>query len=203
MPAYYQPHCYRPSVHYPRTGPRHPELASDFVFIGTAFDSRIKFFEAMNFDGIDAVVAGNYWGKLPPESPVAKHVGIELGSDADCVSNIEAAELYRSAKISLNIYRKESEATHVDDVAYACGPREVEQAQCGLFYLRDPRAEGDELFKGILPTFDGPEDASEQLRWWLANGRLREKRAAQAREVTADRTFISSARRLLKRLEDL
>jgi hypothetical protein len=203
MPVYYQHHCYRPGVHYPRTGPRNLEKASDFCFIGTGFDSRIKFFEAMDFTGIDAMLAGNFWGKLPPDSPVAKHVAIELGSDADCVSNAETAQLYRNARISLNLYRRESEAAHADDVAFAMGPREVEMPQCGLFFLRDPRAEGDELFNNILPTFDGPDDASEQLRWWLANDRLREKRAEAARMATADRTFVNSARRLLKRLEDL
>ncbi len=200
MPAYYQHHCYRPGVHYPRRGPRHPELASGFCFIGTAFDSRIKFFEAMDFTGIDTVVAGNYWGKLPPESPMARYVGTELGSDADCVSNPETAELYRNAEISLNLYRKESEEAHAEDIAYAMGPREVEMPQCGLFFLRDHRAEGDEVL-AMLPTFDGPGDASEKLRYYLGNDRIRERDAARAREATADRTFLDSARRLLKRLE--
>jgi spore maturation protein CgeB len=204
-PVYYQPHCYRPSVHYPRTGPRDPAMSCDFCFIGTGFDSRIKFFEAMDFTGIDTMIAGNFWGKLPPGSPVAKHVAIELGSEADCVANTETAELYRNAKISLNLYRRESEPGHADDVAYAMGPREIEQAACQLFCLRDPRAEGDELFKGILPTFGSPEEASELIRWWLVPSRdgLREKRAAQAREAIIDRTFTASAKKLLKRLENL
>lgn len=203
MPAYYQHHCYRPSVHHPRTGPRDPGRASDFVFIGTGFDSRVRFFEAMNFDGIDAMIAGNFWGKLDPGSPLAKHVAIELGSEADCVANTETAGYYRHAKTSLNLYRKESEEAHAGDIAYAMGPREVEMPACGLFSLRDSRAEGDELFKGILPVFASPAEASEQLRWWLDRDGLREKRAAQAREAVADRTFVNSARRLLKRLEEL
>jgi hypothetical protein len=202
-PVYYQPHCYRPAVHYPRTGPRNPAMSSDFVFIGTGFDSRIKFFEAMDFTGADAMVAGNFWGKLDKNSPMAKHVAIELGTEADCVSNVETAEYYRNSKTTLNLYRREGEASHADDIAYAMGPREVEAAACNLFFLRDPRAEGDRLFNGILPTFSSPEEASEQLRWWLARDGLRERRAAQAREAVADRTFINSARRLLKRLEDL
>jgi spore maturation protein CgeB len=201
-PVYYQHHCYRPSVHYPRTGPRNPELASDFCFIGTAFDSRIKFFEQLDFGGIDAVLAGNYWGKLPPESPVAKYVGIELGSDADCVSNTEAAELYRNAKVSLNLYRTESEEAHANDIAYAMGPREVEMSACLLPFIRDPRAEGDEILH-MLPRFTSPEEATEQMRWLLRHDREREAMAAQAREAVADRTFTASAKRLLKRLEDL
>jgi hypothetical protein len=201
-PVAYQPHCYRPSVHYPRTGPRNPGLASDFVFIGTGFDSRIKFFEAMDFTGIDAMIAGNFWGKLDPGSPVARHVAIELGSEADCVSNTETAEYYRNAKVSLNLYRRESEAAHADDAAYALGPREIEQSACQLPFLRDPRAEGDEVLH-MLPRFHSPGEASEQLRWLIGHPRESERMAVQAREAIADRTFVSSAQRLLTRLGDL
>jgi spore maturation protein CgeB len=189
-------------VHYPRSGPRDPELSCDFCFIGTGFDSRIKFFEAMDFTGIDAMIAGNFWGRLPPGSPVAKHVAIELGSEADCVDNTQTAELYRNAKTSLNLYRRESEPGHADDVAYAMGPREVEQSACLLPFIRDPRAEGDEVLH-MLPRFRSPEEASEQLRWLLNHPAEREAMAVQAREAIIDRTFTASARRLLKRLETL
>jgi spore maturation protein CgeB len=202
IPVDYQPHCYRPSLHHPRTGPRDPALASDFCFIGTAFDSRVAFFEAMDFTGVDALVAGNYWGKLAPESPMAPHVATGVGIDADCVSNDETAEIYRNARTSLNIYRVEGEVEHKDDEAYAMGPREVELSACQLPFLRDPRAEGDEVLH-MLPRFSSPGEASDQLRWLLRHEREREKMATQAREAIADRTFLNSAARLLKRLENL
>ena len=44
-------------------------------------------------------------------------------------------------------------------------------------------------FQGMLPIFDGPGDASEKMRWWLAHDREREESAVQAREAIADRTF--------------
>lgn len=203
--AEYMPHAYRPSVHYPRTGPRDPAKASDLCFIGTAFKSRVAFFEALDLDGTDTMIAGAWWGKTDPDSPLAKHVAIELGADADCVDNADTAEYYRHAKIGINLYRRESESAHENDPAEALSPREIEMAACGLFFLRDPRPEGDEVFKGILPTFSGPGDASEKLRWWLdpAHDGLREKRAVQAREAVADRTFVNNAKRLLKLLEDL
>jgi hypothetical protein len=82
------------------------------------------------------------------------------------------------------------------------GPREVEMAACGLFFLRDARGEGDELL-GMLPTFTGPEDASEQLRWWLEPARDlgRAQRAEHARATVVDRTFTNAATRLLHHLE--
>src|SRR5260370_34210213 len=93
-PAQYMPHAYRPGVHHPRTGLVDPALASDFCFIGTAFESRIRFFEQLDLTGLSTMIAGNDWGKLPPESPMAPHVATGLGNP-DGVTNQAAAELYR------------------------------------------------------------------------------------------------------------
>lgn len=199
-PAEYMPHCYRPHVHYPRTGPRDEGKASDFAFIGTAFPSRREFFERMNLDGIDALLAGNDWGKTPPDSPLAKYVGTGL-TDADCVNNADAAELYRHAKMGLNFYRREAEDTW-DTRAWAMGPREVEMAACGLPFLRDPRGEGDEVLH-MLPRFSSPEEAGELLRWHLDREDIRDKLAAQAREAVAGRTFEANVRRFLELADSL
>jgi len=194
------PHAYRPSVHYPRRGPRNPELVSDLCFIGTAFRSRVEFFEKMDLAGLDVLIGGADWGSVDPGSPLAPFIGSGVGNP-DCVDNTEAARLYRHAKAGLNFYRRETaEAENWDGTAWAMGPREIELAATELFFLRDPRPEGDEVLS-MLPTFTGPEDASGKLRWWLAHDREREKRAAQARAAIADRTFTANARRLLQLLD--
>jgi hypothetical protein len=199
-PAEYFPHCYRPGVHYPRTGPRDPAKASDLCFIGTAFASRVAFFEAMDLDGTDVLIGGADWGQLAADSPVARFVGSPLG-EPDCVDNAQTAELYRHAKMGINFYRRESEEAW-DGQAYACGPREIEMAACGLPFLRDPRPESDELFP-MLPSFNGPQDASDHLKWYLRADDVREELALQAQLAVADRTFTNSARRLLNLLDDL
>lgn len=207
-PAEYMPHAYRPHVHRP--GPAEPRLKSDFAFVGTGFKSRIEFFERMNLDGLDVLLAGA-WPDLPEDSPLRKLLAdgdrlndpvTETGrenSAVQCTDNEETAAIYRSARAGINFYRREAEASHVGE-GWAIGPREVEMAAAGLFFLRDPRPEGDELFP-MLPTFAGPEDASEQLRWWLAHDRERGKAAAAARAAIADRTFENHARRLLQLLD--
>ena len=200
--AVYMPHAFRPQVHYPRTGPRDEEKASDFAFVGTLFESRRRFFEKMDLDGIDTIFIGADWGKLSPESPLARHVACGTGTEADCLRNDDAAELYRNAKLGLNLYRRESEDAHKDDKAIAMGPREVEMAACQLAFLRDRRPEGDEVLH-MLPTFDSPEDASEKMRWWLAHDQQRERVASLAREAVQDRTFVNNAKRFLTLLEDL
>jgi hypothetical protein len=200
--AEYMPHAYRPSLHRPRTGPRDPELASDLCFIGTAFKSRIGFFEHMNLDGIDVLIGGNDWGKLDPASGVARFVGSPLGQP-DCVDNEQAVRLYQNAKTSINLYRRETSPTeHWDGQAWAMGPREVELAATGLFFLRDSRPEGDAVLP-MLPIFDNPHEAGEQLRYYLAHDGIRQVMASRAREAIADRTFASNARRMLQLAGDL
>lgn len=191
--AVHQPHCYRPSVH--RHGPPDPALRSDFAFVGTAYRSRIAFFEAMDLSGLDVLLAGN-WQALAEDSHLRQFVahGIE-----ECVDNEQTVEIYRSAQVGINLYRREAESP---DLArgWAVGPREVEMAAIGLPFLRDPRPEGDELFP-MLPTFGSPDEASEQLRWWLRHPDEREAAAAKAREAVADRTFDTAAARLLRLLD--
>ena len=46
--AEYSPHAYRPAIHYPAPGIK----AWDLAFSGTAYQSRIEFFERMNLDGL-------------------------------------------------------------------------------------------------------------------------------------------------------
>lgn len=193
-PAEYMPHAYRPSVHHP--GPAVPELKSDFAFVGTGFKSRVEFFEAMDLGGLDVLLAGT-WPDLAEDSPLRRHM--PGGEVVQCTDNTETADIYRSTRAGINFYRREAESSHVGE-GWAVGPREVELAACETFFLRDPRPEGDELFPS-LPTFDGPGDAGEKLRWWLAHDSAREKAAAAACEAISDRTFEANAKRLLELLD--
>jgi len=186
-PADYQWQCYDPDVHYPGQG----EQNCDFAFVGTGFPSRIKFFEAIDWTGITPVFAGQ-WRALAADSPLrpllAHHPTL-------CMDNTETADVYRSAKVGANLYRKDAQRPELVD-GWSLGPREVEMAACGLFFLREPRGEGDELFP-MLPTFDGPQDFEKQLRWWLEHDDERRQAAEQARQAIAPRTFENAARRLL------
>ena len=204
-PVAYMPHSYDPEVHYP---PKTRNYELDFAFIGTSFLSRLKFFSAMNFDGIATAFGGNGWDTVPEEY---QHLWRYLGHRPDeCVDNTETARIYRMAKCGINFYRREGEDTY-KGAGYAMGPREVEMAACGLFFLRDRRPESDEVFGGnrylatpdILPVFESPEDAEEKLRWWIAHDSLREKRAAMAREAIEDRTFDNRAEEVAEILEEL
>ncbi len=192
--AAYFPHAYRPSVHHPRAGPLNKNLNADLAFIGTGFKSRIEFFEAMDLRGLDFLLAGN-WIDLAEDSPLRGYLAHGLD---ECCDNAEAAEVYRHAKTGINFYRRETE-DNGSATGLAMGPREVEMAACQLFFLREQRKEGDQVLD-MLPCYAGPEDASEQLRWWLRNGELRNECALKARAAIMSRTFENNARRLLNLL---
>jgi len=190
-PTVYAPHAYRPSVHCPG---RSDEPFSDLVFVGTGYPSRMAFFEAMDLDGLTMALAGN-WMRLPDESKLRKMVVHDID---ECFDNEDAVDLYRASRCGINLYRREAENENLV-AGWSVGPREVEMAATGLFFLRDPRGEGDDLFP-MLPTFTGPEDAAEQLRWWLEHPDARGIAAMKAREAVADRTFQHHAAKLLRLL---
>jgi len=195
--AVYAPHAHRPAIHHPGSSQYAP---CDLSFIGTGYPSRREFFEGMNLDGLDVVLGGN-WQGLPDESPLRAFIGHEV---TECTDNGEAADLYRATRVGINLYRRElgaepglipTETARID--GWAMGPREVEMAACGLFFLRDPRPESDRVL-GMLPCFTGPGEAGDLLRWYLARPELRRELAGAAMQVVADRTFAAHAAQLLR-----
>lgn len=187
----YLPHCFDPDIHRPM--PPRDDARSDFAFVGTGYESRIEFLEAVDWRGIDVAIAGN-WQQTREDSPLRKFLAHDI---EECCPNEEAAVLYASTKASLNLYRKEATAGHAD--GWAMGPREVELAATGTFFLREPRGESDEVLS-MLPTFDGPEDFEDRLRWWLDHDEQRERVADKARAAVQDRTFPTNAAAALRSL---
>ena len=202
VPAYYIPHAYDPEIHY--TNYVNKEI--DFAFIGTMFKSRLEFFSKMNLEGIDTVFGGNGWDTIGEEySELAKYLGHH---PQDCVDNKETARIYRMSKVGINFYRQEGEGENIK--GWAMGPREVEMAACGLFFLRDHRGESDDVFGGnkalaipdVLPAFSSPEEASDLLRYWVKNDKLRQRQAQAARERISDRTFDNHAVKVAQWMEE-
>lgn len=193
--VFYQHHCYRPEVHRPgRVG---AEFRSDFCFVGTGYESRVKFLEAVDWSGIDAALAG-HWRYLSEDSPLRKFLAHDVGH---CCDNTETVKLYRGTKVSANLYRQEVE-DGADAAGWAMGPREVELAAAGTFYLTEPRGENRDVLP-MVPTFSDPGEFGDLIRYFLAHPRERNAIARQARDAVADRTFVNSARLFLQRLERL
>lgn len=193
-PTAYIPHAYRPAIHRPVD--LVPDLECDLVFVGTGFPSRAAFLSEMDLSGLDVILAGAWMG-LPDDHPLKPFVGTEPD---ECLDNTAVPVLYSSARCGINLYRREAERPELMS-GWAMGPREVEMAACGLFFLRDPRGEGDEVLD-MLPTFETPQEASELLRYWLAHPDERAVLARKEREAIADRTFSNHAAALLRQLDN-
>lgn len=188
----YLPHCFDPDIHYPSKRPP----VHDFSFVGTGYPSRIRLFEKVDWDGIDAKFAG-HWTGLEPDSPLTPFL---LQSPDDCYPNDEAADLYRASRMSANLYRgKDAVEANAADLqeGWAVGPREIELAACQVPFLRESRGEGDALFP-VLPTFSEAGEMSELLHWWLARPEKRAEAGVAIAAAVEDRKFERNARRLLQ-----
>lgn len=195
-PTHYMPHAYRPAVHHPRPLPDDPKFRSDFCFIGTGYPSRVEWFDRVDWTGLD-VTFGGTWQMTAEDSPLRKFLAHDIDEALD---NEQAVDYYAGTKVSANLYRRESQRPELS-TGWACGPREVELAACGTFYLRDPRPESDELLP-MLPAITTPEEFGDQVRWWAAHDDAREEAARQARAAVADRTFSNNAARMLRLIEE-
>lgn len=189
--TFYVPHAHDPAVHRP--GPGLPEFQCDLGFVGTGYPSREAFLTACDLDGLSVKIGGN-WKHAGPWIRDRLVHPVEF-----CLDNPETVALYQSARSSLNLYRKEASADHLVD-GWAMGPREVELAACGTFFLREPRGEGDEVFP-FLPTITDPAEVRPLLDWWLAHDMERNEAVRLAHAAIADRTFANHAAQLLKLLQ--
>jgi spore maturation protein CgeB len=188
----YIPHAYDPAIHHPPTAPITRPV--DFAFVGTGYPSRQQFFESVDWSGIAPVFAGN-WQDVGEGSPLRPFL---MHDTTDCLANEQTADLYRRARVSANLYRAEAQ-DGCDASGWAMGPREVELAACGTFYLTEERGENREVLP-MVPTFDGPEDFGDKVRWWLARPEARAQVAREAMAAVADRTFANHAALLLQHL---
>ena len=189
-PTFYVPHAYRPDIHRP-DGPAKEH--TDVCFVGSGYPERVELLEAVDWSGIDLALLG-FWNAIADgDSPLVPHIKDR------CIDNTEAVEWYRGTRIGLNIYRQLTTGEHSTADGWAIGPREVELAACGVFYLRQHRPESDELFP-FLPAFTSAEELEYLIREWLPRSDERRQLGRRAAEAVADRTFPNNAGRLLKRL---
>lgn len=187
-PTFYVPHAYQPDIHFGDPG----DDRSGAVFVGSGFPNRIEWMERVDWSGIDLSLGGMW--HVGDDSPLKR---CKVGDD--CIDNGETAAMYRRAAAGFNIYRTDSYGDHSTADGWAVGPREIELAACGVWFARQPRAEGDDLF-WMLPRFESPEELGDLLRWALDHPTERADQARHAKAAIEDRTFAKNAERTLRRL---
>lgn len=178
--AHYLAHAYHPRIHTP--GEAEPELASDALFIGTAFPERRALFAGSDWSGINLRVMGALWD-MPDAGPA------QTISPEGIVDNTDTVRYYRSAAVCINHHRTVrvyGSGEHIAATeAASLGPRAYEIAAVGAFQLcDDSRSELADLFGDAVPTYRAGDvdDLARQVRYWLDRPEERQARAAQAQE---------------------
>ena len=193
--TYYLPHAFDPAKH--NTEIQSDTPAHDVVFVGTGFQERIDLLEAVDWTGIDLGLYGS-WDLLNPHSKLRQYIRAEE------IVNEKTAALYRKAKIGLNLHRlSKGFGGYVPRIsgAESLNPRAYELAACGCFHLSDYRAEIDEIFDGLVPTFTTALELEKQIRGWLKDDKLRESIADKLPSVVAGHTWLERARQMVSDLE--
>ena len=186
--THYLPMGYDPAAHGPGGNGEAP--AHDVVFVGTGFDSRVSLLCRVDWSGIDLGLYGA-WEPVPEGHPLAPFVHPGL------VDNARAGELYRKARIGLNLYRGTGGAP-----AESLNPRAYELAADGVFTVAQPRAEQTERLGGSVATFTTPPQLEEAIRTHLADAWRRRRTAEALPALVAEDTYHHRAARLVAHLSE-
>lgn len=198
----YIPHGYRQSAH--TVAPPDESLPKhDVVFVGTGFKERIDLLAEVDWTGIDLGLYGG-WDLLGSRNVLRQYL---KGSYQD---NTQTAALYRRAKIGLNLYRTSmgwGRDTEKILSAESMNPRAYELAATGCFALSEYRQEVAEVFGAAMPTFKGPAELGDSVRYWLGHETERVETAARLptlvqghswteRAVAVERDLLTVGRQL-------
>jgi len=185
--AHYLPHAYNADVH--TKGASDPAKVCDAFFVGSWFEERRKLLMPLAESGIGLVWKGH-----------------DLSATAaDILPNAEAAQWYRSAKVSLNIHRTTTSAgsgSHIKAFeAESLNPRAYEVPACGGFLLSDDsRAELRDIFGDYAPTYKAgdADDLARQTVYWLRHDARREETAASMHDAVQPHSWQARARQVLE-----
>ena len=198
----YLRHAYDHKVHAP-DGDVGETRAHDVVFIGTGFQERVDLLEAVDWTGIDFGLYGS-WDLLGSRHKLRQHLVRTDDDDPETgyVSNAHAARLYQRAKVGLNLYRRSmgfGKGAPQILRAESLNPRAYELAATGSFTLSEARAEVEETFRGLVPTFRTPEELQAKLAYWLATDRdaRRARIKRELPEAVAGHTWHARAAQIL------
>lgn len=197
--AGYLPHGWHPERHSPDAPLDEDVPAHDVVFVGTAFPERVKWFNAIDWSGINLGLYG-MWKGHGLKKQVAQAVS------GHTISNDYASMLYRRAQIGLNLYRVSKgfgTYTPMSYLAESLSPRAYELAACGAFHISEYRHEVRETFGEVVPTFQTPTEAAALMRLWLADASGRAAMAAQLPACVAEASWIHRAKTVIGDLQKL
>jgi spore maturation protein CgeB len=193
----YLPHAWHPERHAP-LGIDDGVPAHDVVFVGGGFSERVTFLNRIDWTGIDLGLYG-IWHGLGLEE------WLEPCIKGDITQNAYAAQLYRKAKINLNLYRTKAGIRKViprpDVAAESLNPRAYELGACGAFHLSTHRKEIHETFGNLVPIVETPQECEAAIREWLPRETERRQIGAELTACVAGQSWIDRAQQVVNDLQ--
>lgn len=195
--THYLPAAYNPDQHkFLDEAPSQDIPAHDVVFVGSGFRERIDILSAVDWSGIDLGLYGS-WGALPSRHRLRRYL------KGDVVDNRYAVDLYRRARIGLNLYRTSigfaQNSVQVEG-GESLNPRAYELAAVGAFQLSSHRPEVVERFGYAVPTFKTPEQLEALVREYLPLDKARRAAAQASRRQIEAHTFAARAAQIEEQL---
>ena len=208
--THYLAAAYDPATHAPQAPYIYPgdeEVPShDVVFVGTAFQERVELLAGVDWAalGVDLGLYGN-WSDCVGQWRSAARRRLEPYIRGGLINNRHAANLYRKAKIGLNLYRSSIDfqgLAHID-AAESMNPRAYELAACGCCTISNgmARLEEDEVLGLAVRTFHDADGLAGQVRYLLDNPEAREWCRGIALTNIQPHTFEARARQLMAQFE--
>lgn len=180
--VHYLPAAYNPEQHrFLDEMPSETVPAHDVVFVGSGFPERVELLRAVDWTGIDLGLYGA-WPLLGSRNKLRKYLR------GNVVDNRYAVDLYRRAKIGLNVYR-------VGD-GDSLNPRAYELAACGVFQVSSRRREVVERFGYSVPMFRDATELEGLIREYLPLEKARRAAAQAARHQVEPHTFAARAEQI-------
>lgn len=197
--VFYMPHTFDPAMHYPAAI---PSANSRVLFVGTGYNRRVDFFDAVNWKGIDLELYGIWWldkrrfGWLRQRHRLARYL------KGHVIENEDVAELYRSSAANISIHRSQRYADGIrvidDSEAYSAGPRTWELAACEAFQVSDHRQEIEDVFGDAIPFYETPKELEALLRRAVGDPIWRQEQAVKQREAAQGHDCTVTMRTMLE-----
>jgi spore maturation protein CgeB len=173
------PFACSPDFHFPPAIVDHGFAAKDVVFVGSHYPSRERLFEGLNLRMFDFGIWGSGWEKVPPDSPLKKHIQ-KTHTKPD-----EWVKVYSRSKIVLVAHYPHS----ANIPCYQASPKIYEAMACGSFIICDSQKDVRALFKDgeHLVLFQDLSDLNRKILFYLEHERERKMIAEKARQEALEK----------------
>lgn len=189
----YLPAGYDPAVHHPPAEPIRG--APDVLFVGTGWGERCRFFSAVDWSGLWFRIVG------PLESwPEAHGRPLERHIEDAGIPGSALWPYYAGAGAVVNLHRRSVGLRSGGEVGdgYSLNPRAYQVPACGGLLLSDWRPEFDEIFRGVLPTFETPAELGDLVRYFHANPGARQDAILASLEAVQPHSYTARAAAILE-----